>query len=176
MRSDACHIGATLRASLAPLAASPSQAHPLRLPPGYGTLWSSGRGRLKRGATVAVRSLRLRHPWLRLRSLPPALRCGGDRGYRAGALTEGATGVGRLGLCWWSRGSSWSKSLASACGAHRYAWRERAISLGSPLGHPQLQPKCRSYLRRLPRGQHALRGCPVFHGRADQRHHAVTAS
>jgi hypothetical protein len=49
-------FGWTLRATLAPLAASPSQAHPLRLPPGYGILWSSGRGRLKRGATVAVRS------------------------------------------------------------------------------------------------------------------------
>ena len=49
-------IGVTLRASLAPLAAPPSQAHPLRLSPVYGTLWSSGRGRLKRGATVPVRS------------------------------------------------------------------------------------------------------------------------
>ena len=48
--------GGMLRASLAPLAASPSQAHPPCLPPGYGILWSSGRGRLKRGATVAVRS------------------------------------------------------------------------------------------------------------------------
>ena len=28
---------------------SPSQAHPLGIPPGYGTLWSSGRGRLLGG-------------------------------------------------------------------------------------------------------------------------------
>ena len=49
--------GGMLRASLAPLAAPPSQAHPPCLPPGYGTLWSSGRGRLKRGASVPVRSL-----------------------------------------------------------------------------------------------------------------------
>ena len=48
--------GGTLRASLAPLAAPPSQAHPPCLPPGYGILWSSGRGRLKRGASVPVRS------------------------------------------------------------------------------------------------------------------------
>jgi hypothetical protein len=48
--------GGMLRASLAPLAASPSQAHPPCLPPGYGILWSSGRGRLKRGASVPVRS------------------------------------------------------------------------------------------------------------------------
>ena len=45
---------------------------------------------LTRGASVAVRSLRLRHPWLRLHSLPPALRCGGEWCCRAGALTEGA--------------------------------------------------------------------------------------
>ena len=39
----------TLRAALAPLAASPSQALPLRLPPGYGILWSSGRGGAQKG-------------------------------------------------------------------------------------------------------------------------------
>ena len=62
---------ATLRATLTPLAASPSQAHPLCLPPGYGTLWSSGRGRLKRGTSVAVRSSLA---GVLARSLPPALR------------------------------------------------------------------------------------------------------
>ena len=55
-RGRLSQIGVTLRPSLAPLAASPAQAHPFRLPPIYGTLWSSGRGRLKRGASVAVRS------------------------------------------------------------------------------------------------------------------------
>jgi len=72
---------ATLRATLTPLAAgppppppprkTPPQALPLCLPPGYGTLWSSGRGRLKRGTSVAVRSSLA---GVLARSLPPALR------------------------------------------------------------------------------------------------------
>ena len=37
------------RPSLAPLPSPRSQTHPLGIPPGYGTLWSSGRGRLLGG-------------------------------------------------------------------------------------------------------------------------------
>ena len=55
-------------------------------------------GEAQKGASVAVRSLRLRHPWLRLHSLPPALRCGGEWCCRAGARTEGAVGDHVLGV------------------------------------------------------------------------------
>jgi hypothetical protein len=54
MWSDRSGIGWPLRPSLAPFAASPAKAHPLRLSPGYDILRSSGRGKLKRGASVAV--------------------------------------------------------------------------------------------------------------------------
>ena len=48
--------GGTLRAALAPLAASPSQAHPLRLPPRYGIRLVVWEGAAQKGGSVAVRS------------------------------------------------------------------------------------------------------------------------
>ena len=69
-------LGWTLRASLAPLAASPSQALPPLLTPRLRYPMAVWEGAAQKGGSVLLRSLRLRHPWLRLRSLTksPPLR------------------------------------------------------------------------------------------------------